>query len=162
MAITTVVSEQIGNGQVCRVDLNTVTIGSSVIAKLVAGPGVYLSSTGVDVGTGDVTVSISSGVNDSHFHTASNILHNIVTITNNYSPLIADNVILVNAINNDVTITLGSDASYSGYAHTVKRIDTTTHRVLITSPSLIDGNTWYISYRDSMQVRYDGSMWRVE
>jgi hypothetical protein len=47
-----------------RADLNTSVVGSAVIRKVIQGAGVAFSSTGVDTGTGDVTISLStSGVN---------------------------------------------------------------------------------------------------
>jgi hypothetical protein len=46
-----------------RADLNTSVVGSAVIRKVIQGSGVAFSSTGVDTGTGDVTISLStSGV----------------------------------------------------------------------------------------------------
>lgn len=62
MAATSVRSEQIGDEQVRRQDLNTTLSGSAVIAKAVAGDGVELDSTGVDVGTGDVTFAVPGHV----------------------------------------------------------------------------------------------------
>lgn len=58
MAKTQVRSPQIGDGEVKRADLNVATAGSAVIAKLIQGAGIALSSTGADAGTGDVTVSV--------------------------------------------------------------------------------------------------------
>ena len=44
-----------------RDDLDTSTVGNAVIAKIIQGSGITLSSTGADSGTGDVTVSAGSG-----------------------------------------------------------------------------------------------------
>ena len=52
-----IISTQIKNGEVKRADLNITTSGSSVIAKLLQGSGISLTSTGADAGTGDVTIS---------------------------------------------------------------------------------------------------------
>lgn len=57
MAKTQVRSPQIEDQGVRRADLNTSTTGSAVITKVVQGSGILISSTGVDSGTGDVTVS---------------------------------------------------------------------------------------------------------
>jgi hypothetical protein len=57
MARTEVRSAQIKDATIGRDDLNTATAGQAVVAKIVAGAGVTLSSTGADTGTGDVTVS---------------------------------------------------------------------------------------------------------
>lgn len=46
-------------GSVIRYSLNTTTPNQAVIRKVIAGSGITISSTGVDSGTGDVTVSIS-------------------------------------------------------------------------------------------------------
>jgi hypothetical protein len=51
---------QVEDGSIVRADLNTATAGSSVIRKVIAGTGISISSTGVDAGTGDVTVNASA------------------------------------------------------------------------------------------------------
>lgn len=56
MAITRVTDEQIKDEGVTRADLNVSTPGQAVITKVVAGQGISLSSTGIDAGTGDVTI----------------------------------------------------------------------------------------------------------
>lgn len=63
MPITTIRGLQILNGSVQRVDMNTSTPGQAVVTKIVQGSNILLSSTGMDSGTGDVTVSatLSSG-----------------------------------------------------------------------------------------------------
>lgn len=53
-------SQQIGDGEVCRADLNTGTSGKAVVARVVAGANVSLSSTGADAGTGDVTIGVNT------------------------------------------------------------------------------------------------------
>ncbi len=50
-------TNQIKDGAVQRHNLNTATSGQAVITKVVAGQGITLSSTGMDSGTGDVTIS---------------------------------------------------------------------------------------------------------
>lgn len=55
--MTSIRSEQIRDGDVKRADLNTDETGSAVIRKVIAGYGVSISSTGVDTGTGDVTIA---------------------------------------------------------------------------------------------------------
>lgn len=45
-------------GSVIRYALNTTTPNQAVIRKIIAGNGITISSTGVDPGTGDVTISI--------------------------------------------------------------------------------------------------------
>src|SRR5579863_10082753 len=51
-------SEQIAPGSLTRALLNTTLAGSAVIAKILAGNNVTLAYTGVDAGTGDVTVNV--------------------------------------------------------------------------------------------------------
>ena len=49
-------SEQIKDGEVKRDDINVDETGQAVIRKIIAGTGVIITSTGVDAGTGDVTI----------------------------------------------------------------------------------------------------------
>lgn len=63
MAVTTIESSQIRASAVQRSDLNTGTVGQAVVAKIIQGTGVNLSSTGADAGTGDVTVSAPPSAN---------------------------------------------------------------------------------------------------
>lgn len=58
MPATRLNSEQIGDGEVKRADLCTTIAGSSVITKLIAGTAISITSTGIDGGTGDVTINI--------------------------------------------------------------------------------------------------------
>lgn len=48
------------DGSIQRADLDVSTVGKAVVAKLIQGTGIALSSTGADSGTGDVTIG---GVN---------------------------------------------------------------------------------------------------
>lgn len=56
---TSLNSSQIRDGTVSRVDLNTTTIGQSVISKIVQGTYMSITSTGSDSGTGDVTLNVN-------------------------------------------------------------------------------------------------------
>jgi hypothetical protein len=60
MPQTVIRGTQVLDGSIQRADLDVSTAGKAVVAKLVQGTGIVLSSTGADSGTGDVTVS---GVN---------------------------------------------------------------------------------------------------
>jgi hypothetical protein len=62
MAITTIRGAQVLDGTIQRHDLDVSTVGQAVVAKLIQGTSVTLSSTGGDAGTGDVTIS-STGPN---------------------------------------------------------------------------------------------------
>lgn len=59
MAVTRKTGRDIRDDSIGRQDLNETIKGMAVIKKLVAGPGVFLDSTGVDEGTGDVTISFN-------------------------------------------------------------------------------------------------------
>jgi hypothetical protein len=58
MARTQVNAAQILNGTIQKEDLNTNTPGKAVITNLIAGNGISLSSSGVDQGTGSVTINV--------------------------------------------------------------------------------------------------------
>lgn len=62
MARTLLTSREIGNVQ--RNDLDITTTGEAIIRKVVAGTGISLSSTGVDAGTGDVTINAPTTIGD--------------------------------------------------------------------------------------------------
>ena len=51
-------STDVLGGSVIRHTLNTTTPNQAVIRKIIAGNGIVISSTGVDDGTGDVTISV--------------------------------------------------------------------------------------------------------
>jgi hypothetical protein len=61
MAQTVISGKQVKDSSIQRVDLDTTTVGQAVVAKLVQGTNVTLSSTGADAGTGDVTISVPGG-----------------------------------------------------------------------------------------------------
>ena len=61
MARTLLVSpEQIQAGSITRTLLNTTTAASAVIAKVLVSSGISITSTGVDSGTGDVTLGLGN------------------------------------------------------------------------------------------------------
>lgn len=57
MAATNVRSGQLKDGDVKRVDMDITTAGQAVATKIVAGTNVTITYTGVDSGTGDVTIN---------------------------------------------------------------------------------------------------------
>ena len=69
MASTSIRGKQIQDGTVQRVDLDTTTVGQAVVAKLIQGTNVTLSSTGGDAGTGDVTINVPSATPTAHAST---------------------------------------------------------------------------------------------
>lgn len=63
MAVTNVRGRQLRDDDVFREDLNTTTTGRAVVRKVIQGTGLSFSSTGIDAGTGDVTITLAtSGV----------------------------------------------------------------------------------------------------
>jgi hypothetical protein len=66
----------------------------------------------------------------------------IRTITGSTTLLITDSVVLVNAASGNVTVTLPAATTCSGYAFTVKRIDSSANTVLVnTASGTIDGES---------------------
>ena len=61
MGKTTIGGGQIRDGTVQRADLDVTTVGQAVIAKIIQGTNITISSTGGDSGTGDVTINATSG-----------------------------------------------------------------------------------------------------
>jgi hypothetical protein len=60
MGRTQIGSLLIENSSIGRSDVNTTTSGESLITKVLVGSGLSASRTGVDVGTGDVTLSLDT------------------------------------------------------------------------------------------------------
>jgi len=63
MPLTQIPTSQVKDGTINRDDLDVTTVGKAVIRKLASGSGLSLASTGVDTGTGDVTVSAPNSAN---------------------------------------------------------------------------------------------------
>jgi hypothetical protein len=61
MPSTVIRGTQVLDGSIQRADLDVSTVGKAVVAKLVQGSGITLTSTGADSGTGDVTIASSGG-----------------------------------------------------------------------------------------------------
>jgi hypothetical protein len=61
LAKTEIRGGQIKDTSVQRSDLDISTIGEAVVRRIIAGTNVTLGSTGVDTGTGDVTINSSGG-----------------------------------------------------------------------------------------------------
>lgn len=138
MAITRVKSKEIGDGGVKRSDLNTLNPNDAVITKVIAGENIELSSTGVDAGTGDVTIkSIPPATKikvtqAAHLLTAGNIVR--MDITGLYKKAKADN---------------SSNAEVVGYVEQV--IDPNTFYLVthgIVNCSIIDEDPGTVMYLD--------------
>ena len=61
MPRTQISGAQVLDGSIERHDHNTTIAGQAVITRLLAGTGMVLTNTGVDSGTGDVTVGLVTG-----------------------------------------------------------------------------------------------------
>jgi hypothetical protein len=60
MARTQIRGTQLRDSTVQNVDVDTTTSGRALITKVVAGSGISISSTGIDAGTGTVTINAVS------------------------------------------------------------------------------------------------------
>lgn len=67
MPRTQVRSDDIGDSEVKRQDLNITTPSEAVIRKVVAGDYISLSETGADPGTGDVTINVTPVTGDVYY-----------------------------------------------------------------------------------------------
>jgi hypothetical protein len=61
MAITQATTRQLGSAAVNKDDIDVSTTTKALITKVIAGTNITISSTGVDAGTGDVTINASGG-----------------------------------------------------------------------------------------------------
>src|SRR5262252_7481611 len=57
MGATQLTGLQVKDGTIQRADLDVVTAGKALITKIIQGTGISISSTGIDSGTGDVTIT---------------------------------------------------------------------------------------------------------
>ena len=62
MPLTQIKGHQIFDGTVKKDDINTTDSGQAVITKVIAGDGISIDSTGVDSGTGDVTINTTQSL----------------------------------------------------------------------------------------------------
>jgi hypothetical protein len=62
MPATQVRGAQVRDSSIQRDDIDTVTPGQAIVAKLVEGGGIQLTSTGGDAGTGDVTIALNATI----------------------------------------------------------------------------------------------------
>lgn len=64
MPRTRIDERQVEDAGIIRDDLNTTTTGDAVIRKVIAGTNVTITETGVDAGTGDVTINATDTSSD--------------------------------------------------------------------------------------------------
>jgi hypothetical protein len=60
MARTQIGGSLIENASVGRVDINTTVTGQALVTKVLVGSGLTATKTGIDIGTGDVTLSLNT------------------------------------------------------------------------------------------------------
>lgn len=119
MARTQIGTTLIEDGSVRRVDINTTLTGSALITKLLVNSPLTISSTGVDSGTGDVTLGLSTA--------------NLVTSFNT-------RVGAVTLSSSDVTTALGF-TPISGYTETDTLATVTGRGATTTNPITVGGLT---------------------
>jgi len=90
MGRTLLTTREIGSVQ--RNDFDTTTSGQAVTTRIIAGTGITLSSTGVDTGTGDVTINSTGGGGGGLTYTEITGTTQTMAVDNGY---IANNVALV-------------------------------------------------------------------
>lgn len=112
MARTRITGDLIRDGSVTRADLNVTDTGSAVIAKVVAGTGISLSSTGPDAGTGDVTITATGGATTATQTTTNSTPTTILTLSPASNSVTTFRVLLSARFNNT-----GTNKSY--WAHIV-------------------------------------------
>jgi len=61
MGVTQLNTAQVKDGTISRDDLDITTVGKAVVRRIIAGTNVTITETGVDTGTGDVTINASGG-----------------------------------------------------------------------------------------------------
>ena len=106
MARTQIPTTLIEDGSIRRVDINTVTTGQALATRIFVNSPLTISSTGVDSGTGDVTLGLSTANLVTSFNTrvgAVTLSGSDVTTALGFTP-----------ISGNQTITLSGDVTGSG------------------------------------------------
>lgn len=154
MAKTLLESDEIGSIQ--RNDFDITTAGQAIITKIVAGTNVTISSTGVDMGTGDVTINASltggggSGITRS--------INNISTSTTGGMTLNVDYVYLATGT---ITFTLPTAVGNTN-RYTLKNIGTGTITIATMLGQTIDSGAAPITItrqNNSLDFISNGTNW---
>jgi hypothetical protein len=118
-------------GSIIRHDMNTTTPNQAVITKIIAGDGISITSTGVDPGTGDVTISIGTiiggGGNNNGGGSGGGIAVPVGTVTSVNMTVPTGLTVVGNPITTAGTLMLGMAPGYS-------------------IPTVIDQNNWTAAY----------------
>lgn len=154
MSRTLLPGTQVLDASVQRHDLDSVTAGQAVIRKLVAGTNVTIVSTGVDVGTGDVTINATAG---------SVAAPTVTTLTASTTLTSVTQKILANTAGGTFTITLPTAVGISGISYDIKLIATTSVTIATTSAQTIDGSTPITLARinSSLTIVSNGTSWYI-
>ena len=146
MPITEIRGGQIKDTSVQRADLDISTTGSAVVRRIIAGTNVTIGSTGVDTGTGDVTINASGG----------GTVPTLVTVTTTGT---LSSTTLVTTLVNSASATTQTlpAAPTTGTVVKVKNINTGA----VTVAGTIDGVTNEILYsqHESGTYQYNGTNW---
>lgn len=74
----TLTGEDLEDGTVYRQDLNTTSTGKAVVRKVLTSSGLTISYTGVDAGTGDIVIALTStGLTPAIHRSLDQLVHNI-------------------------------------------------------------------------------------
>lgn len=154
MPITQLTTRQIGPASVTRDDLDTSTTTKALIAKVIAGIGITISSTGVDAGTGDVTLNVTTqGLTINNFTTSQTL------VANSYNSF--------DATSGNLVATLPTAIGIAGQRIIVRKTDATNN--LITMGSTLSqtinestANTVILKKNGwSFEFLSDGANWKI-
>ena len=149
MGRTQLTSREIGNVQ--RNDFDIITVGQAVITKIIAGGGVSISQTGVDVGTGDVTVTLAFTSNN---YTSSQTL--VANSFNNFD-----------ATTGNLVATLPTAVGTAGQIVTVRKADSTNNLITMAttlSQTINESSANTVILRKngwSFDFESDGTNWKI-
>lgn len=154
MSKTLLESDEIGSVQ--RNDFDITTTGQAVITKVIAGTGVTISSTGINPGTGDVTINAAAGG-------GSGITRSIINISTTTTGAATAAVDYVYLCTGTFTFTLPTAIGNTN-TYTVKNVGTGTITITTTSAQTIDAGTAPITIsrnNTSLDFIPDGSNWKL-
>ena len=169
---TTITGKQIKDDSVQRVDLDHTTTGQAVILKVIEGTGITISSTGVDAGTGDVTISLGGTGSAPNEYVLTKdtstgnplwkkpIVYAVENVSANKSLNQTSHTLFVSG---NITLTLPAAASYVGMEYEFKKIDSSSTTITVAAQvgELIDSaNTFTLVPLQSFQkIKSDGTKW---
>ncbi len=154
MAITQFRASQLGANSVGRDEVNTTVSGQALITRIIQGTGITISSTGVDTGTGDVTINASgAGIVRS--------INSITTTTSGAATALTDYVYLASGT---FTFTLPTAVGNTN-KYTIKNTGTGAITITTTSSQTIDGESPTLmdplATKDSLDFISDGTNWII-